>query len=281
MIDNFVNNKYNYKDRYIENPKFSTRVPARYNLSDVAIVYNDGRKYKIVPQNIIMNYPILHDKYYDDKQSPGIISDITVTYCPFTASSITYFGNFEITDKVFNSNIVLRNKDDKDKLTVQLTGNIYSASTGKFYNTVIRKGEVKIMNLRNAISKYPDSLYLDKYDKYDKYDSKMILDSSYNTNNKIFYSLTDKSSKYHPKTLIYGIEYLSARSQKEGYKKYSTIVSKDASKDKANSRNITENGYNKYFDKMMEKIRDKGGIIIPCYWFSWYAMHPKAKVIKL
>ena len=284
MFDFIVDSKYNYKNRYIKDPIFVPKIPDKYELNDSVIVYHNGRKHKIVPRDFMMKYPIIYDKYYNKSQSPsvadvassntGFISDITVCFCPYTSSSITFFGSFAITDKVFNSNIVLQNMDDPDKLVIQLSGDIYSSSTKKLQSTIIRKSEIKIMTLRNAISKYPDSMYLD----ISQYKGKELLNVSYNSNKEILYPVTNGSSEYHPKTLIYGIEFLS---KKDGNKKYAAIVSKDASKNKVNSVNMIKNGYDKYFYETIDKIREKGGIMIPCFWFAWYTMHPDTRVHKL
>ncbi len=295
MSDLIVDSKYNYKNRYIKDPIFVPRIPNEYELNCPVIVYHNGRKHRIISRELMMRYPIIYDKYYDpvsaqasDSTNTGSISDITVTYCPYTSSSIIYFGFFIMTDKIFNSNIILQNMDNPDKIVVQLTGlilkrssirpnpslkdgNIYSPNTK---DMVIRKSEIKIMTLRNAISKYPDSTYLD----ISQYKKRELLDDSYNCNKEILYPLTNSSSEYHPKTLVYGIEYLS---KKDGSKKYAAIISKDASKNKVNSVDVIKNGYDKYFYEMIDNIREKGGIVIPCFWFAWYAMHPETKVHKL
>lgn len=281
MSDLIIENKYNYKNRYINDPIFTPIIPKEYELNEPVIVYYNGIKYKIIPQKFMMKFPIIYDKYYTSditsssntrviKPNTGYTSDITVSYCPYTASSIIYFEKYVLTNKIFNSNIILQNMDDNNKLIVQLSGLSLYKSTNDF----IQRGEIKIMTLRNAISKYPDSSFLD----ISKYKKKELLKQSYNINNEILYPLLYNSSEYHPKTLIYGIDYIS---KKDSGAKYSAIVSKDASKNKVNNIDIIKNGYDIYFNKMMENIREKGGVVIPCFWFAWYAMHPETRIIKL
>ena len=148
----------------------------------------------------------------------------------------------------------------------------------------LRKKEVLIMTLRNVFFKHPDCSYLDV--EASKIDPKLprLTDHKYITDDKILYPVEHKSDRFHPKTLVYSIEYKSKDVNQKDYR-HSVVVSKDASKDKINSFDyIDESGYAEYFDKWMEKIREKGGILMPVFWFGWWAAHAGVKeitVIKL
>ena len=264
----------NFGNRIIKKPKFVHHIPLNIKLSDTIFVYNDGKRWKLVPLSILTRYPIIFDKHYDQiktKRGKFIISDITVTYCPYTGSSIIYYGKYTTTGEVYNNNIILA---DNNNIMPQLTGILYDRKTKKQIHDIVRREEVKIMTLRNAISKYPDYVFL----KQEK-DIDPLVSETYYHNNTILYPITHSSSRFHPKTLVYGIEYKS--NDIEYKNKYSVIVSDDASKNKYNSRDLKINKYTQYFDKMMEEIRLRGGIIIPALWFAWYGMFPKSRVVKL
>jgi len=277
----------NLKKRIIKHPKFSNNI--NLDITDTIMAYNDGKVWKIIPLDVLLRYPIIYDKYYDrtnTKKGRYIISDITITYCPFSGCGIVYFGKFVPTNKVYNNNIVLTDKNNN--MLVQMTGAPVAGFNNKQLKPIeyefLRREEAKIFILRNAISKYPDCLFLIHSTNIEP-----IVEHNYTKNKKIMYPLKYTSAKYHPKTLVYGIEYKSyyvenlkfSSKNIENDNKYSVIVSDDASKDKINSRNYNKTKYNIYFSKMMDKIRDRSGIIIPAYWFAWYNMFPNTKVIKL
>ena len=251
-------------NRIIKNPKYVLAVPNNLNISDIVVVYNDGRLWKIVPLDTALSHPIIYDKYYEN--DGNIVSDISITYCPYTSCAITYFGKYKLTNKVYNSNIILENNKN---YMVQMLGVLYS-KYNKIIPSIIRREEVKIMTLLNALTRYPDCLFL-------HYTVKMnpLVNKEYLTNDKIMYRINKLSDRFHPKTLLYGIEYIN------NIKKYSAIMGDGANKNKHNSRDYNKNKFNIYFVKMMDEIRERHGIVYPVYWFAWYAMFPNTRVIKI
>lgn len=256
------------KDRVLTDPQFVPIAPDDTKLADRVIVYNDGRKWKVININDMCIHPIIYDKYYDDDKKTedrvSMISDISITFCPFTYCAVVYFDKYTLADKVNNGNIILINKD----------GGMMSQMLGQKF---IRKKEVRIMTLRNVVSHYPDCSYFDG-SKLDKI--KRLTDESYLTNSDIVYQVDLKSDRFHPKTLVYSIEYQS-KDVKHDSLKYRVIVSKDAAQSRPNSFDFyKDSNYAEYFEKWMDKIREKGGIIIPCFWFGWYAAHGSDKLDK-
>lgn len=269
FLNNIHKTKINFKNRIIKKPKFIHNLDIK--LSDTVLVYNDGIKWKIVPIKILLSYPTIYDIYYDkvkSKRGEYIISDITVSYCPYTSCGIIYFGKFIPTGDVYNNNLILA---DKNKIMLQMLGKLYKNK--KLVDEIVRKDEAKIMTLRNAISKYPDCVFLDY-----TVNKKPIVTNSYNSNKTIHYPIKKVLNTYHPKTLVYVIEYKSTQIDVDN--KYTIIVSDDATQDKVNSRDININKYHKYFDTIIEKVREKGGILIPGYWYAWYGM-VDAKIVKI
>lgn len=287
-----MNNLYNLEiditDRYIEDPQFTTYPPKNLQLIDPVITYNDGRNYKVIPLDIFRRYPVIHDKYYDfDKNKNknkknklkilGFVSDISINCCPFTLFTTIFFGKYQPTNKLFNNNIVLRDTNYHDNILIPILGQIYSEQNKIQLNKFIRRHEAKIMTLRNAISKFPDCQFI-KIDKI----LDPIVDNQYYQNDTILYPLkqnnNNKYYKFHPKTLIYGIEYFTSQYINSKKKKYSAIFSNDSSKNRPNNYDIQNNGIERYFDQMIEKIREKGGLILPCLWFAWYSTFPDTKI---
>nr|QBK88528.1 MAG: hypothetical protein LCMiAC01_02050 [Mimivirus LCMiAC01] len=277
MLKNIHNTNINFTNRIIKKPKFTSHIPTNIKLKDIVLVYNDGKVWKIVPIKILLRYPIIYDKYYDmirTKNGKYIISTISITYCPYTSCGLIYFGKYVPTGEVYNNNIILTNKKNQSsEIMAQMIGTLYSRKTNKPVPGVIRREETKIMTLRNALGKYPDCMYLHKTSNSD---IKPIVGMDYIKKDKIYYPITNESIRYHPKTIVYGIEYI-----KDAQDKYSVIVGDDATKNKSGGQDYKKAKYDLYFEKKIEDIRDRSGIIIPVYWFAWYSMHPKARVVKL
>ncbi|ARF09554.1 hypothetical protein Indivirus_1_177 [Indivirus ILV1] len=236
-MDNLKKIKYDMSNRIIKNPVFDN-YDKSLKLSDIVILYNDGMHWKAVPHNIMLSYPVIHDTFENNKK-------ITVYVCPFTLFSCVYFGEFYPTNNIYNGNLVL---NDNGKIIIPIK------------DMHIKKNEVKIMSLRNAISMFPDILFINK----DKIEIKeKILVDDY---------IEKKINKYQPKQIIYIIEYYSKKSDKF---KYTVIVPKN------NVFDIVKNKFSSYFNNMIDKIRDKGGHIYPCYWFAWQITQSDFKTVEI
>lgn len=277
-FDDIINTDIQFDQRVIVDPIMTEMMYEKsLSLSDLVASYNDGREWKIIPIRILDSYPVVFDKYYNKKKKSGeyTVSDISIVYCPYSSSVAVYFGKFVPTGEVYNNNIIIAKQNDKDNIIVQLLGEEYNRLTKKRTNDFVRREEVKIMTLRNALGNYPDCLILEKTIKLEP-----IIKKNYRRNTKVIFPFEKRPKDYHLKTLVYGIEYESKRG--DFGKKYTAIVPKDASEFEVNSYNIKENGSEEYFNPVMiEKLRDKGGIITPCYYFAWLNMFPETKIVKL
>ena len=255
--------------KVLEEPTYINHL--EIDLSEHVLIYGNGSKWIVVPLKTMLIYPIIHDKYHDKVAKDGSFKmiDMTVTYCPFSGTGIVYLGKLYPTNELHYNNIVLQNGQNKFPQLIGL-------SKSKPQIEINIKHEVKIMTFRNAISRYPDCQYISRME------GKTVIPFTYYKNNKILHSLQNikLDKRYHPKTFVYGIEYRSSDVNRKSYK-YSVIVGKDALKSKVSSYDMRVNGFNAYLEQMIDKIREKGGIIIPCLWFAWMDAHPKSKVVKL
>ena len=251
--------KHDINNRIIKEPKFLSRVDDKsLQLSDTVVLYNDNFTWKIVPLEIMLMYPVIHDQYEN--------KIITIYVCPYTLFSCVYFDQFYLNNQVYNNNLTLINDNNT---IIPIIGQIYTKDMN-IMKSYIRKNEVKIMTLRNAISMFPDCQFIDTSD-IKKIEP--LVDKNYLKNKQIEFLSTDKySDKYDPKQIIYVIEYYS---KKQDDYKYSVIVPKE------NIFDISKNKFEIYFDKMIEKVRDKGGHIYTCLWFAWSATHNKFKIINI
>jgi Fe-S-cluster containining protein len=240
------------------NPEFSTD-PINLDISKPVLTYSNGDKFKIVPLDIMIRQPLIYDKYYDNtsEDDKNVISDITITFCPFSKTAVIYFGLFEMTNKIYNNNIILCSKIYPTLLITQLDGRAYSSDNySQSLEFSVRKGEAKIMSLRNAITTLPDCSFFKS--------TKNILDI-YPVK-----ELTDFQS-------VYGIEYISSNViNTSNVEKTAIIIPKTKT-----GWDIQKNGFKKYMDTMIDKIREKGGMLIPTTEKTWLLFHPDSKKIEL
>ena len=259
-MDNLVNVNQDLSTRVIKDPIFNNHTKI-LKLADPVVLYNNGVNWKCVPLKTFLIYPVIHDLYEGDKR-------ITVYVCPYTLFSCVYFEQFFPGNQVYNNNLTLTNKDN---ILIPILGNLYNRDTMNLVDNYIRKGEVKIMTLRNAISTFPDILFFELENIATNLMVPLV-DADYSKNKIIKFDNAKFSDKYHPKQIIYVIEY---HSKKQSEYKYTVIIPKNGNLD------IKKNKFGDYFNKMINKIRDKGGHIYTCYWFAWESTHTNFKEIEI
>ena len=123
------------------------------------------------------------------------------------------------------------------------------------------------MTLRNAISKYPDVHFIDY--PVETNDFKSL---------KLNHPFKPYNERYNAYTLLYVIEYVSKTT---GKNKYSEIIPKNSTKKEGTNYDIHQNGIETYLANMIEKIRERGGIMFPCFWAAWMGYMPNTKLIEL
>lgn len=229
----------NISKRVISNPVFTT-FDKKLKLSDTVVLYNDGMFWKAIPYDIMLEYPVIHDSYEG--------SPITIYVCPFTLFSCVYFGEYMPTDKTYEDNLVISSKNN---VLVPILNRVYDANMENIVDLFIRKNEVKIMSLRNAISMYPDIKFIDTSE---------------------IKRAEPIKTKYNQ--ISYIIEYYSKKNNVDKYK-YTIIIPK------YNVFDTVKNKFDSYFTKMIDMIRDKGCHIYPCYLEAFEKTHNKYKKINL
>jgi hypothetical protein len=275
------NNIENISARNIIDPNFSKISPNKLKLNDPVIVYSNGINWKIVPLQIMFQYHTINDIYYDNnsfKDGNYIKSDITVVFCPYSLMTSYYFEKLHVSNFTHDNSLLFKKTDNTNYLISQVFDIFFSLSDKKFSDEYVRKNEVKIMTFRNALSSFPDSLYIHNVNII-----KDSLPKSYKSNDLIYYPINDlkydkyKLHNFHHKTVVYGIKYIS---KTDNTNKYSMIISNDVSIN-INRFENSINKYNKYILSIQNKIRDRCGIITLSYLFAWLSFYPNSKIIKL
>lgn len=251
-------------NRILIAPNFSVNIPENINLTDPVYAYNNGKNWRIIPLNISQKIPVIWDTYYDFSDQDKLIENIITIYmCPFSLFAMVFFGKFKPIDEIFNNNLKL----------VSETGQKIIPIKPETYEFIRRKHDIRLLIVRNAISKYPDCEFI----KYNPTNFNPLVDQNYLCDNKIKFKYNPFDKIYNPKQIIYIIEYLSGNVSATPDQKYKfTIIIP-----KTNSPDISKNGFELYYNKSIEKIKTKGGLIFPCFWFVWNGLFPNSKIINL
>lgn len=276
IIDNLIDIPV-LNNRLLIEPKFSTNSDnADLDLNDIIFAYNNGKDWRMIPLRIAQKNPIIYDNYFElseDTTQVQNISMITIYICPFTLLACVYFGEYISFNKVYNNNLVISNKAN-DKIIIPIIHSQFYL-TGERVTENLRRSEVKLLTIKNAITKYPDCQFILENEIPKEPE---LVSSKYMSDFHIKYNVESYSKKFHPKTIIYVIEYIS--NQTHNYK-YTILLPNDANESRPNDPDIFKNGLDLYLGKMMNKIIEKAGLIYPCFWFAWSASKPKTKLIKL
>lgn len=269
-MDNYlINSKIDLSDRVLKNPIFTNKSDNTLKLSDYVIIYNDGHDWKIIPYNIILQYPVIHDNNFSDNNDDSN-KKLCIVSCPYTLFSAIYFGQYSPNNKIYHNNIVLSDDNKKGRYLIPILNNLYNITDDKPIDKIVQRKETKIMTFRNAMTYYPDFLYLDTNNVKKL---KPIVPENYFNKDELTYDIPKITNKFKNKQIIYIIEYKSTNSN-EIFKKTVIVPRK-------NNLDWKDNGFGEYYEQMMEEIRDRGGIIYNCFWFAWNSTYPESKVIKL
>lgn len=224
----------------IEKPEFTSMLPENVDLKDLVYCYHDNHKWKVVNLKILERYPLIYDKTLEGEE-------ITFTYCPYARSGIVYWGRWTSQGKLYkDANIILNDTTNSYHQMIQLKGVKYDNQDKKLIDAYVRKKEARLMTLRNALSTYPDFLYLD-------------------------FNVRSADIIYENKSIEfgYGIEYIS--SEKEYSKKYSLLIL---------HQNMLEL-VAKYIENYADQLTEKGGFEIPVLQKNWRIVFPESKDIKI
>lgn len=245
------------KKYIIKNPVYKQIPNKSLKLKDNVLAFFNGIKWHIIPIAVSKEFPIIHEKMNLKshisriKNAHDIVQvDVTITFCPFTYIPIIYDGLFDLDGTLYKNNIVLKNINN-EKI-------IQSQGINTENKIIIKKWEVILLTLESAITKFPDSLFIDVELKNNIFVSE---DFSFKNCKLSFDNI-------QPNSIIYGIEYYK-KNTNDNDLHYVAVIS------------TSPNKINDYFIKNNTKIRNRNGFIMPCKWGAWCQLFPQTKTIYL
>lgn len=247
-------NDYKFESDHNDNLKLLSHV----------VILNTGDKWKVIPFDICLSYPIIYDKYSGNDE----IFDITFVICPVTLRSLYLKGRFEFLTYDETCRMILREVDNKDTLIYIDVG---TKIDEKFVIQTNKRSEVKISTLRNALTFLPDALFLNlKKNKKIQY----VINKNYYQDQLDINMEKITGGIIHPKTLVYLVQFKNTTTDK-----IIIILGKDIS-----SKNVT--GYDaklshifEYLDDHKKKIINNEGFIMPMLWYVTKIAYPSAECV--
>lgn len=261
----------------IDNPRFESASSADTWLSDTDIIF--GLDYRGVvrayPQKILNWHEIVNDTVAGDP--------ITVTFCPLCGSTVAFLAvldgkpiNFGVSGKLYNSDLVMYNRDPnpaQESLWSQITGEaIVGVHTGKMLEQVSidtttwgrwKKAQPKTQVLSRESGGYPIS----QYDIYPYGD--------YESSRDINFPVAHRDTRLHEKAVVYGIrikEATKAYPEEKLAKMLNQVIRDDVGGVPLELR---------YDGKtLLVKNLKTGENIIPGrnFWFAWVAFFPETEL---
>lgn len=226
---------------------------------------------KAYPINIMNWHEIVNDQFGAEP--------VVITYCPLCGSGVAFQAQvgdealqFGVSGLLYNSDVLLY-----DRKTGSLWSQLLSrAVTGKMKGTRLKVLPLMVTTWAEWKQLYPETVVLSRdtghfrdYDR-DPY-------AGYEASQGIYFPVSKKDPRYHPKEQILGLEI---NGQFKAYPVAELSLTKGKLKDEFAGQGIRIE-YNpasqsaRFYDQEGSELT-----VIRTFWFAWYAFHPETAVYK-
>lgn len=230
-----------------------------FTVSDKVVTFYNGKVWSFITLFNMLCYPLLYFDFWSDKDDT--VYRNTLLVCPLTMRSMIYKGVIKIID-VINERLLLLNTDTGDEFFMDspYTGHYDDEGHEKKIKSHVKRHEVKILTLRDAFMFILDPRYL--VIKEDKKTRPIIYNGYYS--NRLTHIGNPIFTAYHPKTIVYMIQYYSQHTKNY---RYIVIVGRDINKDTPTGYNYKASGLWDFLTKHKIEFIEKKAYIYPIFWF--------------
>jgi hypothetical protein len=238
----------------------TNNIRKKFKLNDNTICFFNGKNWNAILLDTMLAYPILYFNFWSSKENKTYINTLLV--CPITMRSIIYKGQITIID-IIDDKLFLLNNDTNDKffMDAPYTGTYDETGKEKRIKSHIKRYDVKIMSIRDVLMFITDAQYVVIKKKY--IDS-LIFNKSYYTNTLTYDNTQITNYKYHPKTIVYMIQYYSHNAKKY---KYILIHGKDINKNNISGYNYKLSDIFSYLSIHINTLITKKAYIYPILYY--------------
>jgi hypothetical protein len=176
-----------------------------FGLRNKVVAFFNGREWCVILLDFMLEHPIFIYKHWSEKDQ--VYYDNSLFVCPITLRSMIYKGKVKVID-IKGYEIILLNEDTGDSFPVSnpYTGHFDKEGKEKKIKSQVKRHEVKILEHRDIFAFESDPKYIIIHNKNKT--NKIETQLDYYTNKVGFYGETIFTS-FHPKTLIYVVQYYS------------------------------------------------------------------------
>lgn len=244
-----------------------------FNISDKVVCFYNGRDWNIILLDNMLAYPVLYFEFWSEKDNITYHNSLVV--CPITMRSMIYKGKIKIID-IINDRLYLLNTDTRDEFFMDspYTGHYDEAGQEKKIKSHVKRHEVKILTLRDMFMFLIDPKYLVL--KKELKHRPIIYERYYS--NRLNYEGASLHTTFHPKTIVYMIQYYS-RSMKRY--RYTVIVGRDINKDTVTGYSYKASGVWDFIMKHMHEFIKKRAYIYPIFWFMVEKLYSDFNIVSV
>lgn len=240
-----------------------------FKLSDKVVCFYNGHDWNVILLKSMLTYPTLYFDFWVEKDN--VFYENSLVLCPITLRSMIYKGKIKIID-IINDRLYLLNSDTNDEFFMDLpyTGHYDEFGKDKRIKSQVKRFEVKVLTLRDCSMFILDPRFI----IIKKNDTPIISEEYYI--NRLTYDGLPIYTMYHPKTLVYMIQYYSF--SKEKYI-YIALVCKNIDKDTPTGYNYKISGVWNFIEKHKNSFVEKRAYIYPIFWFMVERLYKDAKIV--
>lgn len=248
-----------------------TNTSKYFKINDKVICFFNGINWYTILLTDMLAYPVLYFNFWSNKYNVYYKNSLVV--CPITMRTMIYKGVITIVD-IIDDKLYLLNNDTNDKFFMDMpyTGN--KDNKTKYIKSHVKRHEVKLLTLRDIFIFIVDTKYIVVNKKYKQ---SCIFNKKYYENN-LTYDYKDIKITYHPKTIVYIVQYYSHNTKKY---KYMALVGKDINNNTVTGYNYKTTGIWPYIKKNYDFFIKKKAYIYPIFWFMVDKLYENVNIIYM
>lgn len=231
-------------------------------LSDPVLCFNNLNEWIIVDIDQLLKTPIIWTKVYTDNKA----KNVTIALCPRTLRASMFDGKLKA--KHYDGDRLILETEEKSLIPIDLNIAIDLESNLE----INKRYQISIQTLRNSLVDYYDIKYLHPTKKTNKY----IINKNYLTNRLDELDQEIGETQFHPKTLVYIIQYVSDK----GIRKITILIGNDSSLISLGYDN-KKSGFDKYISDYENEIIKKDCFIMQMLYYKAIKIYENAKKIIL
>jgi hypothetical protein len=227
-----------------------------YDITDKIVSFYNGRQWNIIQLEDMLAHPVLYFNFWSAKQKTTFVNSLLL--CPITMRALIYKGRIKIID-VVNDRLVLTNIDTGDEFFMDMpfTGTHDEHGNEKKIKSQVKRHEVRLLTLRDCFTFMSDPQYIVLHKKV----GPIIAPNYYS--NRLTYDNLSIHTTYHPKTIVYMIQYYSSKINNY---RYTVVVGTDINKDTATGFAVKVGGIWSFLSKHMDDVIAKRAYVYPIMW---------------